>query len=188
MLFHETGLVGAYLIEPQPHQDDRGFFGRIWCRDELAERGLDTSIVQTNVGFSHRAGTLRGLHFQRPPQAEVKVVRCTRGSVYDVIVDLRTDSPTYRRWYGVELNDRNYRMIYVPQGFAQGYLTLLDESEIYYHASQRYDPPSASGVRFDDPAFGIVWPTAIRSVSDQDRAWPDYGTREPAFPRAGRRG
>jgi dTDP-4-dehydrorhamnose 3,5-epimerase len=118
----------------------------------------------------------------------VKIVRCTRGSVYDVIVDLRTDSPTYRRWYGVELNDRNYRMIYVPQGFAQGYLTLLDESEIYYHASQRYDPPSASGVRFDDPAFGIVWPTAIRSVSDQDRAWPDYGTREPAFPRAGRPG
>jgi dTDP-4-dehydrorhamnose 3,5-epimerase len=184
MLFHETGLAGAYLIEPEPHHDERGLFGRLLCRDELAAHGLETEIVQSNVGFSHTTGTLRGLHFQRPPHAEVKIVRCTRGSVYDVIVDLRTGSPTFRRWYGVELTDRNRRMIYVPRGFAQGYLTLCDEAEICYHTSQRYDPPSTSGVRWDDPAFRIAWPAAVRRISDQDRAWPDFDSREPPFPTA----
>jgi len=182
MLFHGTGLEGAYLIEPDPHRDERGFFGRLLCRDEMAAHGLDLEIVQSNVGYSHGAGTLRGLHFQRPPHAEVKVVRCTRGRVHDVIVDLRAGSPTFRRWFGVELSDRNRLLLYVPRGCAQGYLTLCDEAEICYHTSARYAPASATGVRWDDPAFGIVWPDAVRTLSEQDRTWPDFDTHAPPFP------
>lgn len=177
MKFLETGLPGAYVMEPEPRMDHRGFFGRIWCEDELGELGLENKITQSNVGFSYQKGTLRGLHFQAAPHAEVKIVRCTRGSVYDVIVDLRPDSPTFRRWFGVELSATNHRMVYVPEGFAQGYLTLEDESEIYYHTSRRYHPESASGVRYDDPEFGIVWPAEVVVISDQDRAWPDFAAR-----------
>ena len=183
MLFHETGLAGAYVIEPEPKADHRGFFGRVWCADELARQGLSTEIVQTNVGFSHRKGTLRGLHYQVFPHAEVKLLRCTRGRVFDVIVDLRPQSATYRKWFGTELSDTNHLMMYVPEGFATGYLTLEDNSEIYYHTSRRFHPESASGVRYDDPAFGIVWPGEITVISDPDRAWPELAARsdQPAF-------
>lgn len=177
MKFHETGLAGAYLIEPEPKSDHRGFFGRIWCEDELAALGLETNIVQSNVGFSHARGTLRGLHYQTAPHAEVKILRCTRGSVYDVIVDLRPDSPTCGKWFGSELSATNHRMMYVPEGFATGYLTLEDNSEIYYHTSHRFNPQAAFGVRYDDPAFGIEWPGEIRVISDQDRSWTDFASR-----------
>jgi dTDP-4-dehydrorhamnose 3,5-epimerase len=181
MKFIETRLAGAYVIEPEPKADHRGFFGRIWCEDELSAMGLETNIVQTNVGFSHRKGTLRGLHYQVAPHAEVKIVRCTRGSVYDVIVDLRPGSPTFRQWYGVELSATNHRMMYVPEGFATGYLTLEDDSEIYYHTSQRFRPESAFGVRYDDVEFGIVWPGEVEVISDQDRGWSDFAARGDAL-------
>ena len=174
MIFHETPLAGAYVIEPERRGDNRGFFARLWCQAELAKHGLVNRIAQANVGFSHRRGTLRGLHFQSPPHAEVKIVRCTRGSVFDVIVDLRKHSPTYQRWFGVELTEENFKMIYAPEGFAQGYLTLEDNSEIYYNTSYGFEPKSASGVRSNDPAFGIEWPIPIAVISDQDQKWPDF--------------
>lgn len=174
MKFIETPLSGAYIIEPEPKTDHRGFFGRLWCEEELRERGLETRIVQSNVGFSHRKGTLRGLHYQQAPHEEVKIVRCTRGSVYDVIVDLRPESATFGRWFGTQLSEHNRRMIYVPEGFAQGYLTLQDDSEIYYHTSQRFAPQAATGVRYDDPQFGIDWPEAVTVISEQDLNWPDF--------------
>ena len=177
MIFRDTPLPGAYVLQPQRIEDQRGFFARIWCQRELREHGLKGELAQSNLGFSHRRGTLRGLHFQASPHAEVKIVRCTRGSVFDVIVDLRPDSPTYRRWFGVELSADNRHMLYVPEGCAQGYLTLADETEIYYHTTEFYHPESASGVRYDDPEFGIVWPREITVISQQDRQWPDYADR-----------
>jgi len=174
MIFHETGLPGAYVIEPERIDDHRGFFARIWCQNEFRRLSLRTDLVQSNVGFNFLGGTLRGLHFQISPHAEVKVVRCTRGAIFDVIVDLRPESPCYKQWYGVELNEENRKMIYVPEGFAQGYLTLVDNVEIYYHTTEFYHPESAFGVRYDDPQFGIVLPTEVAVISEQDRTWPDY--------------
>ena len=176
MIFRETRLPGAYLIEAERIEDHRGFFARIWCKQELRQRGLKTELAQFNMCFSHHRGTLRGLHFQEPPHAEVKVVRCTKGAVFDVIVDLRQDSPTWKRWFGVELSEENRHMLYVPEGCAQGSVTLADDTEIYYHASESYHPESASGVRYDDPQFAIVWPIEIAVVSRQDGAWPDYSS------------
>jgi dTDP-4-dehydrorhamnose 3,5-epimerase len=181
MRFHETALAGAYIIEAKPHVDHRGFFGRVWCHDELVAQGLVGEIAQSNVGFSHRKGTLRGLHLQNAPHAEVKIIRCTRGAVFDVIVDLRPESSTYCKWFGTELNESNLKMMYVPEGFATGYLTLSDDVEIYYHTSKTYHPASATGVRHNDPAFGIVWPDEIRVISDQDRGWADFASRELSF-------
>ena len=177
MIFTETPLAGAYIIDLEPRTDHRGFFARIWCQDEMAQHGLKGEIVQSNLGFSLKKGTLRGLHFQTAPYAEVKTVRCTRGAVYDVIVDLRPDSKTYKQWFGIELTPDNHKAIYVPEGFAQGWLALTDNSEIYYHTTQRYAPSAASGIRYDDPAFGIEWPIPITVISDQDRSWPDYDSR-----------
>lgn len=177
MIFSETPIPGAFVIEPTRIEDHRGFFARIWCTHELEQQGLETRLVQSNVGFSLRKGTLRGLHFQEPPHAEVKIVRCTKGSVFDVIVDLRPESPTYTRWFGSELSADNCTMLYIPQGCAQGYITLVDNTEIYYHTSDFYHPKSASGIRFDDPEFGIVWPVEISIISQQDRQWPDYSSR-----------
>jgi len=167
-------LAGAYLLEPVPIVDHRGLFCRAWSSDLMGELGLETRIVHSNIGFSHRRGTLRGLHFQKPPHAEVKVLRCTRGAVFDVIADLRSDSATFRQWFGAELTADSRTAIYVPRGFAQGYLTLADDTEICYHTSHRYEKRSATGVRYDDPAFGIDWPIAIDVVAAKDRAWPDY--------------
>ena len=158
MIFEETPLRGAYVIEPERINDHRGFFARVWCKKELERRGLNSELSQSNIGFSHVKGTLRGLHFQKPPHAESKIVRCTRGSIFDVIVDLRPESPTYKRWFGIELSDENGKMVYVAEGMAQGYMTLQDNTEINYHATEFFNAEAASGVRFDDPVLGIRWP------------------------------
>jgi dTDP-4-dehydrorhamnose 3,5-epimerase len=172
MIFKETPLPGAYVIEPEKINDRRGYFARLWCKRELQQHGLKSDLAQMNAGFSHQKGTLRGLHFQKGPAAEVKIVRCARGAMFDVIVDLRTESPTYKRWFGVELNDENGRMLYVPEGFAQGYVTLMDNTEMNYHTSEFYNSDAAFGVRYDDPEFGILWPLAATVISEQDRNWP----------------
>jgi dTDP-4-dehydrorhamnose 3,5-epimerase len=172
LIFKETILPGAYVIEPEKINDDRGYFARIWCDRELKQHGLKSDMAQSNVGFSHQKGTLRGLHFQKVPYAEVKIIRCTRGAIFDVIIDLRPESPTYKRWFGVELSDENSLVIYVPEGFAHGYMTLTDNTEMNYHTSEFYRAEAAFGVRYDDPAFDIRWPLAATVVSEQDRKWP----------------
>lgn len=174
MIFEETVIAGAYLIRPDRIEDERGFFARIFCAEEFETAGLSTEIVQRNMSVSHEKGTLRGLHYQSSPHAEVKVVRCPRGAIFDVAVDLRPESPTFKQWVGVELTEANHHMLYVPEGCAQGLLTLTDHTEIYYHTSAAYAPHAATGVRFDDPAFAIRWPEEIRSISDQDQSWPDF--------------
>ena len=177
MIFSRTSLEGAYVIEIEPREDERGFFARAWCLREFAEHGLSSELVQASIAWSRRKGTLRGLHFQHPPHAETKVVRCTRGAIYDVIVDLRPSSPTHRQWLGVELTAENRRMLYVPEGFAHGYQTLADDTEIFYQVSAFYAPEAEGGVRWDDPSFGIEWPDSESPLlSDKDRAWPDYRT------------
>ena len=172
MIFEETPLKGAYVIEPERINDHRGFFARVWCKKELQRRGLNSELSQSNIGFSHVKGTLRGLHFQKPPHAESKIVRCTRGSIFDVIVDLRPESPTYKRWFGIELSDENRKMVYVAEGMAQGYMTLQDNTEINYHTTEFFTAEAASGVRFDDPVLGIRWPMSATAISEQDRSWP----------------
>jgi dTDP-4-dehydrorhamnose 3,5-epimerase len=175
MKFVPLELEGAYLIELEPHQDDRGFFARTWCRDEFLAHGLDPDVAQCSTSRNTRAGTLRGMHFQRPPDAEAKVVRCTRGAIFDVIVDLRPGSPTQAVWFGAQLSEERGNAIYVPEGFAHGFQTLTDGAEVLYMISKPYAPASASGVRWDDPAFGIAWPPVeARTISERDRSWPDY--------------
>ena len=175
MKFTETSVSGAYLVEPEPRGDDRGFFARLWCQDEFAAHGLTAEFVQCNDSFSARRGTLRGLHYQAAPYAEVKLVRCVRGSVFDVLVDLRPESPTYKRWFGAELTAKNRQMLYVPEGCAHGYLTLEDESEVVYPVSRPYHPEAERGIRWNDPQFGIAWPEAgSLTMSPKDERWPDY--------------
>ncbi len=173
MIFTPTPLHGSYLIDIGKIEDERGFFARAWCREEFENHGLRARFTQINVGLNTWKGTLRGMHYQVEPHAEVKVVRCTRGKVFDVIVDLRPGSPTYKRWFGAELSAENHRMIYIPEGFAHGYLTLTDQAEIYYLVSTPYAPDAARGVRYNDPAFGIAWPGAITTISEKDASWPD---------------
>jgi dTDP-4-dehydrorhamnose 3,5-epimerase len=172
MHFIETYIQGAKVIDPNSQQDDRGRFLRAWCAREFAEHGLDFQAVQANMGFSKRKGTTRGMHLQVAPAVEAKLVRCTRGSMFDVVLDLRPESPSYRKWYGVELSAENSRMLFVPENCAHGYQTLEDNTEMHYMTSAYYAPGAARGVRFDDPAFGIHWPLAVTVVSDQDRNWP----------------
>jgi dTDP-4-dehydrorhamnose 3,5-epimerase len=174
MLYHETLLPGCYVIEPERIQDQRGYFARVWCKKELEQHGLKAEMLQSNLGFSQRKGTLRGLHYQKDPHAEVKVVRCTRGAIFDVVVDLRPQSPTHKEWFGVELTEGNGKMLYVPEGCAHGYLTLLDNTEMYYHTSSIFDRDSAFGVRYNDPAFEIKWPIKAEVISEQDAKWPNY--------------
>jgi dTDP-4-dehydrorhamnose 3,5-epimerase len=174
MIFVETALKGAYVIDLKRIEDERGFFARVFCQNEFRAHHLNPNMVQINAAFSHRRGTVRGMHFQKAPWEEAKLVRCTRGAIYDVIVDLRQDSPTRGRWLGVELTEENRKMVYVPEGFAHGYQTLAEQTEIYYQTSQFYAPEYATGVRFDDPALGIVWPLSVEVISDQDRGWPAY--------------
>jgi dTDP-4-dehydrorhamnose 3,5-epimerase len=175
MRFNELELPGAFLIELERIDDERGFFARTFCRDEFAEHGLATEIVQANTAFNLREGTLRGMHYQAAPHGEAKLVRCTRGAVYDVIVDLRRDSPAFTRWVSIELTAENDTMLYVPEGVAHGYQTLVDETETSYLMSASYEPSAARGVRWDDPAFGIEWPgTAARTLNERDRSWPDF--------------
>ena len=177
MEFSATPLPGAYLVRIKKITDDRGFFGRGWCRDEFAAHGLNPNMVQLNVGFSHRSGTLRGLHYQRQPHEEAKFVRCTRGAIFDVVVDLRDDSPTRGQWYGVELTAESGTMLYAAEGFAHGYQTLSDDTEMYYLTSAPYAAQAATGVRYDDPAFGIEWPIPVAVISEADRTWPAFEHR-----------
>jgi dTDP-4-dehydrorhamnose 3,5-epimerase len=175
MIFQEAPLPGAYVIDLERLKDHRGFFARSWCSREFASRGLNTALVQCNVAFSERRGTLRGVHYQREPFAEVKLVRCTKGKIADVIIDLRPQSPTYLRWIAVELSEENRRQLYVPEGFAHGYQTLTDDSEVFYQVTQFYAPDAEIGIRYDDPLFGIEWPVSDDIViSEKDRSWPDY--------------
>jgi dTDP-4-dehydrorhamnose 3,5-epimerase len=177
MLFRKSEIVGVTLIEPTPHVDSRGRFMRAWCVREFADNGIDFVPVQANMGYSIRKGTLRGMHFQHAPEVEAKLVRCTRGAMYDVALDLRPDSPTYGRWYGTELTAENGRMLYIPGYCAHGYQTLTDNTEMFYMTSAMYAPSSASGVRYDDPAFRIEWPLIPTEVSDQDRSWRPVASR-----------
>jgi dTDP-4-dehydrorhamnose 3,5-epimerase len=174
VIFTETPLPGAYVIETEPTQDARGAFARTWCRREFEARGLETRVVQCSTSFSARKGTLRGLHLQVAPFAETKLVRCTRGAVWDVIVDLRPDSPTFMGHFAARLTPGNGVMIYVPRGVAHGLQTLEDGSEVAYQMSEYYSPAHARGVRWDDPAFGIVWPPACRIINERDRSYPDF--------------
>ena len=172
----ETNLEGAFVVDLEKREDQRGFFARAFCKEEFEAHGLNGTVVQANVSGNHVKGTLRGMHFQLHPHEEVKMIRCTRGAVYDVIIDLREESPTYKQWLGVELSLANGRLLYVPEGFAHGYLTLEDDSEVFYLVTQFYTPGSESGVRYDDPAFGVEWPAGvpIAVMTDKDRNWPDY--------------
>lgn len=171
MRFTDTVVIGAKLIDPTPHEDDRGRFMRAWCAQEFAGHGLNFSPVQANMGFSLRKGTVRGMHFQEAPALEAKLVRCTRGAMFDVVLDLRSDSASYGKWYGTELNADNGRMLYVPEHCAHGYQTLEECTEMYYMTSAYYMSTAVRGVRFDDPAFGIEWPLVPTNVSEQDRTW-----------------
>ena len=174
MRFERTELDGAWLIGLEAASDQRGFFARTFYTREFAEHGLKTVFAQHSTSYSTKRGTIRGMHFQRDPAAEVKVVNCVRGAVYDVIVDLRSSSPTYRRWQGFELSGENRRRLYIPPGYAHGFQTLSDDAEVGYLNSEFYAPDSASGVRFDDPAFAVDRPLPVTSISDRDRSWPDY--------------
>lgn len=174
MVFTETKLKGAYQIDFEPRNDERGFFARSFCQNEFAAHGLKTTIAQCNVSFNKNKGTLRGMHFQVPPKAEAKLVTCTRGAIYDVIIDLRPESRTYCAWTAVELTAENYRMLYVPEGFAHGFQTLEDNTEVFYQMFEFYSPEHAGGVRWDDPAFGITWPLPAPVMSGKDRAYPFY--------------
>jgi len=178
VIFTETKLAGAFIIDLEQRADERGFFARSFCAREFAAHGLNPQVVNTNVSHSARRGTLRGMHFQRPPHAEAKLVRCTRGAIYDVIIDLRAGSPTLGQWLGVELTAANYRQLYVPEGFAHGFQTLEDEADVVYQVSEFYTPGAEGGLRYDDPAFGIRWPLPVSVISPKDAAWPDFA-REP---------
>ena len=174
MRFHETKLSGVFEITLDPHVDERGFFARTWCQRELEKEGLNTKLVQCNVSFNTRRGTLRGLHYQEAPYVETKIVSCIRGGLQDVVVDLRRDSPTFKSWTSVVLTAAKRNMIYIPEGCGHGFLTLEDESEVFFQMSEFYRPEAARGVRWNDPAFGIVWPAAVDVVSERDRTYPDF--------------
>jgi dTDP-4-dehydrorhamnose 3,5-epimerase len=173
MRFCETKVAGAWLIEPEPVADERGFFARVFCREEFAEHGLNPDLAQGNVSYNHARGTLRGMHYQAAPHQEAKLVRCTRGAIWDVALDLRPGSPTYLAWAGYELSDANRSMLYVPEGCAHGFLTLTDGAEVTYQMSAPYAPAAARGVRWDDPAFGIDWPGEVVVINQRDASYPD---------------
>ena len=172
MLFQETPLVGAYVIELEKRGDDRGFFARAFCETEFRNAGLVDRMVQINNSLTAKAGTLRGMHYQLPPKAEVKVVRCIRGALWDCIVDLRPTSPTFRKWFGIELTAENRKALYVPRGFAHGFVTLSDDTEAFYLVSEFYSPENERGLRYDDPAIGIEWPRPPAETSAKDAGWP----------------
>jgi len=171
-------LPNVFEIHLEPKTDERGFFARSWCQREFEAHGLNSDLAQCNVSFNTRRGTLRGIHYQAAPHEETKVVRCTKGAIYDVVVDLRPDSSTFRRWIGVTLTAASRHMIYVPKGCAHGFLTLENDTEIFYQMSQFYDAGSARGVRWDDPAFQIAWPERVEVISERDRTYPDFDSDE----------
>lgn len=174
MRFEALDLPGAFLLQVEERADDRGIFGRTYCAEEFARHNLDATVLQCNTSFNRRRGTLRGMHFQADPKPEAKLVRCTRGAIYDVIVDLRPRSPTFRRWCGFELTADNRHALYVPHGFAHGFQTLVDDAEVFYQMSEYYVPALARGVRWDDPAFGIAWPIVPPQLSPRDAEFEDF--------------
>jgi dTDP-4-dehydrorhamnose 3,5-epimerase len=174
MIFTETKLQGAFIIDIDRIEDERGFFARTWCQREFEAHGLCTQLAQCNISFNKSKGTLRGMHYQAAPYAEAKLVRCTSGAIYDVIIDLRPDSPTFKRWVAVELTADNRRMLFIPEGFAHGFQTLANGTEVFYQMSQFYAPEYARGVRWDDPAFKVSWPAEKRIISERDQAFPDF--------------
>ena len=171
MIFEETKLKGAWIISPKLICDERGFFARVVCENEFKEHGLPNYWAQQNISFNHKKGTLRGLHYQKDDAAEIKLIRCTAGAIYDVIVDLRKDSPTYLKWIGVELSAENHKMLYVPKNFAHSYITLTDNAEIFYLVSEFYTPGAENGLRYDDPSINIDWPIKPEVISDKDKNW-----------------
>jgi len=179
MIFTPTKLQGPFILEVKKIEDERGFFGRSWCKQELEAHGLNAGVVQANVSYNKVKGTLRGMHFQKAPHQETKLVRCTRGAIYDVIIDLRPDSPTYKQWIGVELTESNYRMLFVPEDFAHGFITLEDNTEVTYQVTQYYTPGAEGGIRWNDPAFNIEWPIPPVVVSGKDQAHPDFAASSP---------
>jgi len=174
VIFRETTVAGVVVVDLERHEDNRGFFARTWCQREFAEHGLDARLVQCSLSWNRRRGTLRGLHYQAPPHAEAKLIRCTRGALWDVALDLRRQSPTFGRHLGVELTGGNRTMLYIPEGVAHGFQTLEDDTEVFYQMSEFYAPEAAQGVRFDDPAFGIRWPIPDPIMLERDRAYPDF--------------
>lgn len=174
MIFSTTPLAGAFVVDVEQRADDRGYFARAWCQREFADMGLSHEVVQCNLSHTTRRGTLRGMHWQAAPYGEAKLVRCTRGSVWDVIIDLRPDSPTYTRHFGVELTSGSARALFVPEGFAHGFVTLDDETDVLYQMSQFYEPSAARGVRWNDPAFGIAWPISDPLLHPRDAHYPDF--------------
>lgn len=182
MIFSAARIAGAWLIDIEQLGDERGFFARTWCQRELTAHGLDAGIAQESISWNRHKGTTRGLHFQRPPHDEVKIVRCTRGAIFDVIIDIRPDSPTFRHWQGVELSADNRRAFYVPKGCAHGFQTLADETEVAYVISAFYAPEAAAGYRYNDPAFGISWPLPVTIISENDLRWPDFSVKTALAP------
>jgi dTDP-4-dehydrorhamnose 3,5-epimerase len=174
MIFHETKLPGVFEIRLEPHADDRGFFARSWCQREFEQRGLSSAVAQCNIAFNEKRGTLRGLHYQAAPHPEIKLVRCTQGAIYDVVVDLRPESPAFKKWIGVVLTPANRHMIYVPAGCGHGLLTLEDRTEVFYQMSEFYYPELSRGARWNDPAFQIEWPAQPVVMSERDRAYLDF--------------
>jgi dTDP-4-dehydrorhamnose 3,5-epimerase len=179
VLFTETKLIGAFIIDLERREDDRGFFARAFCQNEFSDHGLKPVIAQANIGFNRRRGCVRGMHFQYPPAAETKVVRCTRGGVFDVIVDLRPESPTYLEHISVELTADNHRAIYIPERFAHGYQALEDETETSYQVGEFYTPGAEGGLRYDDPDLGLTWPLSVTEISEKDERWPLLAEVEP---------
>jgi dTDP-4-dehydrorhamnose 3,5-epimerase len=174
MIFKETRLKGAFVIELETIEDERGFFARSWCRREFENQGLNPNFVQCNISFNRNKATLRGMHYQAPPNEEAKLVRCTMGAIYDVIIDLRPDSPTLKQWISVEMTSANRKMIYVPVGFANGFITLEDNTEVFYQMSEFYAPDYARGIRWNDPVFNIQWPIEPATLSERDQNFPDF--------------
>jgi dTDP-4-dehydrorhamnose 3,5-epimerase len=178
MIFTESKLSGAFIIDLERREDSRGFFARAFCQEEFKQHGLKPIIAQANIAFNHRKGTIRGMHFQYPPAAETKLVRCTRGGIVDIIVDLRPESPTYLQHAAVELNEDNYRALYVPERFAHGYQVLRDNTDTSYQVGEFYTPGVEGGLLFDDPRLGLRWPLPVSVISDKDRAWQSLDDQE----------
>jgi dTDP-4-dehydrorhamnose 3,5-epimerase len=174
MIFHQLDIPGAFLLEPERKEDRRGFFARTYCRNELEARGLDPTVVQCNISVNHQRGTVRGMHWQAAPYEEIRLVRCTAGAIHDVILDLRPDSPTFKRHLAFELDAQNRLSVYIPAGLAHGFQTLADGTEVFYQMSEFYYPDHARGVRWNDPAFAITWPLEISEISERDLAFPDF--------------
>jgi len=174
VIFCEAKIAGVFEVRPEPHHDERGFFARTWCQHEFEAHGLNSRLVQCSISFNARKGTLRGMHFQAGEHAEAKLIRCTMGAVYDVVLDTREGSPTFKQWVAVTLTAENRKMIYIPEGCAHGFLTLEDSTEVFYQMSEFYEAASGRGFRWDDPAFKISWPAKVEVISERDRSYPDF--------------